>query len=614
MSTSYDAVASGSDFSCASGRVGKALPLVPDAVRGALPDARGAVRALLVARALGDGRVRGRDPRDSILDPAVAVGPAPLARSVASAPQRFGPGAALPLALVVLGLPLAAGLGPFWLLLWWAVLVFPYAVAAGAGDPRGVGLVVMAAAPVLVVRDRAGEHRAPLAALRGGGGSGGAAGGRRRRGRPASGLVGLPGGPGRAGFCSACTRSAPATRRAPSPPTTGPCGRSEGLSRARQPRQRAVRGGRLRPGEPRLHGGGRAESAGGRGALQPLGRARRGLRLPGTGAAIARGARRISESSVDPGRAALTLSRVVPAAYSVERARGSASRSGTRSRRAAGSPATCPNAGFSASLRSPTTIGPLAALLLAVRAHGRGAAAGSPSECVRCGRPFCARCKRPGEALHFCSAVRPTRDAPRGARGHRRARRADAARRSGASRCGTALCRVLVDRCSPARMRISRSGRSGGLVRPLRVLLRARPPPCRVALLRDPAARAPAALESRSPVAAGAAALAALDRRQRRRLEEVAWVLRERSGLLAGDIFQVLGTAAKERRADRRERRRHDHDLVSRRPDRFRRVADAPPGQPDREAAAAGGTSAARTTSPAPWSSRRRRGSGSASC
>ncbi len=50
-----------------------------------------------------------------------------IAHDVREAGERFaGPGAVIPLTLILLAIPLAFGLGPVWLLLYWAVLVYAY--------------------------------------------------------------------------------------------------------------------------------------------------------------------------------------------------------------------------------------------------------------------------------------------------------------------------------------------------------------------------------------------------------------------------------------------------------------------------------------------------------
>jgi tetratricopeptide (TPR) repeat protein len=66
-----------------------------------------------------------------------------------SARWHFGRSAALPLALLILALPLFVGLGPVWLVLYWGALLYPYA----RGRERrvlAIGLVGLAFAPPLL--------------------------------------------------------------------------------------------------------------------------------------------------------------------------------------------------------------------------------------------------------------------------------------------------------------------------------------------------------------------------------------------------------------------------------------------------------------------------------
>jgi len=113
-------------------------------------------------------------------------------------------------------------------------------------------------------------------------------------------------------------------------------------------------------------------------------------------------ARALSESSVDNWSSRSTLSRVVPAAYSEARARDRIEKwnAQSKSRRL---PGHLPEPGLLSALRSPATLGPLAALALALTFGWWRTRRGMAAECVRCGRPFCARCKRFGDPPLFCT-------------------------------------------------------------------------------------------------------------------------------------------------------------------------------------------------------------------
>lgn len=65
-----------------------------------------------------------------------------------SALRQFGRSAALPFALLILALPLFVGLGPVWLILYWGALLYPYA-RARERRVLGVGLLGLALVPPL---------------------------------------------------------------------------------------------------------------------------------------------------------------------------------------------------------------------------------------------------------------------------------------------------------------------------------------------------------------------------------------------------------------------------------------------------------------------------------
>jgi tetratricopeptide (TPR) repeat protein len=108
----------------------------------------------------------------------------------------------------------------------------------------------------------------------------------------------------------------------------------------------------------------------------------------------------ISRRDVDAWSSAPTLSRVVPAAYRI-----SAARRGVRSwRQRTAGPLSHP---MSASAlvelaQSPLCLGPWGALVFAWMYAGLRSRIGVATECSRCGRAFCRRCKRNGGPPLFC--------------------------------------------------------------------------------------------------------------------------------------------------------------------------------------------------------------------
>lgn len=130
--------------------------------------------------------------------------------------------------------------------------------------------------------------------------------------------------------------------------------------------------------------------------------------------ALAR-ARELSDRDVSYWSDHPTLARIVSAGYPLSRARRKIQQwnAQPKSRRLPGHVA--PRALFSA-LASPLTIAPWVTLLLGVLLAAHRQRRGLASECARCGKAFCSRCKRYGDPPLYCSScVRiPSRKEPLG--------------------------------------------------------------------------------------------------------------------------------------------------------------------------------------------------------
>jgi tetratricopeptide (TPR) repeat protein len=397
--TSFDALASKIGFLVRRGQYGKALALFPDAA-GCLFQTREARFALFSS--LGVWLAI------AICGAAFATVVILLVRSWPRlthdlgewAGRRFGPGATLPATLIALALPLAAGLGPGWIVLWWAVVLYPYASPSERGI-LAVGLVVAALFPLLLAtigRENT-IRRSPLYVaavdLEEQREDGAAEDGLRQ----ASSVFDED--PDVWFLLGMYAQRAGDTARAVS---------SYARAVAADPKDyRAF----VNRGNVRFDEGDYAEAIRdytaavernprAAEALYNLSVARgESYDFQGQARAMAQ-ARAVSESSVDEWSSRLTLSRVVPAAYTVGRARERIERwnAQSKSRRL---PGQLPSRGLVRALRSPATIGPLAALAAAfLWAWWRGRR-GVAAECLRCGRPFCYRCKRYGDPPLFCT-------------------------------------------------------------------------------------------------------------------------------------------------------------------------------------------------------------------
>lgn len=397
--TSYDAVASRSRFLVRQRQFGKALALLPDAA-GALLQTREARFALFCSVGLWAAAAAAAAFLATVLILLVRFGPRLFHDLSELAGRSFGAGAALPLLLVVLGIPLAAGLGPVWLVLWWAVIVFPYA-ARRERVIVGCGLVLMTLGPSLLAAIGRENiiRRSPLYVaavdLEEQREDGAAEDGLRQ----ASSVFGED--PDVWFLLGMYAQRAGDAQRAVA---------SYDRAVAADPKDyRAL----VNRGNVRFEEGDYAEASRDYSAavernpraaeaFYNLSVARgESYDFQGQERAIA-AARAISASSVDEWSSRLTLSRVVPAGYSLERARQRIEswNAQSKSRRL---PGHLPERGLLLAVRSPATLGPLAALLLALAwTAWRGRRGGLAGECVRCGRPFCARCKRYGDPPLFC--------------------------------------------------------------------------------------------------------------------------------------------------------------------------------------------------------------------
>lgn len=121
-----DAVMAHLAFQVRRGRVWDAVRSLPRSVAAVLSthEARVAVLSLL---ALFAAAAWGATLLATILVLALAHFPRAVHDIRESGNRLFGRSAALPLALLILGLPLFVGLGPVWLVLYWGALIFPYA-------------------------------------------------------------------------------------------------------------------------------------------------------------------------------------------------------------------------------------------------------------------------------------------------------------------------------------------------------------------------------------------------------------------------------------------------------------------------------------------------------
>jgi tetratricopeptide (TPR) repeat protein len=398
--TSYDAVASKIGFLVRQRDFGRAVSLLPDA-SAALLQTREARFALLSSVGLWTFASASATALSIILILLFRVWPRLRHDLGEWADRRIGAGAGLPFALLALGIPLAAGLGPYWLLLWWGVLTFAYA----SGPERAIvsiGLVLMALGPLLLAgigRENI-IRRSPLYVaavdLEEQREDGAAEDGLRQvssvfdEDSDVWFLLGM--------YAQRAGDTARAIASYDRAVAADPRGYRAFVNRGNVRFEEGDYGEAIRDYTAAVDRNPRAAEA-----LYNLSVARgESYDFQGQARAIAQ-ARDISDSSVDAWSSRLTLSRVVPAAYSVARARRRIEmwNAQAKSRRL---PGHLPERTLLSALRSPATIGPLAALVLALLAAWWRGRRGVAGECVRCGRSFCTLCKRVGDPPLFCSS------------------------------------------------------------------------------------------------------------------------------------------------------------------------------------------------------------------
>jgi tetratricopeptide (TPR) repeat protein len=121
-----DAIFARLSFLARQKRYGEALHALPEASSALLSTHESRV-AVFSSVGLWIGAALAAMLAGVVLSLALRHGPRAIHDLQEKGRGSFGPGAALPLGLLVAGLPLFVGLGPGWLLLYWGALVWPYA-------------------------------------------------------------------------------------------------------------------------------------------------------------------------------------------------------------------------------------------------------------------------------------------------------------------------------------------------------------------------------------------------------------------------------------------------------------------------------------------------------
>jgi tetratricopeptide (TPR) repeat protein len=393
-----DAIVARLSFLLRHGKIPEMLRILPESVAGLLSTREARVAVLSSTALWVSLGIAGM-----LLGTVVTLGLRHLPRFWHDISERagrsYGSPAVLPAALLLLGLPLFLGLGPVWLVVYWGALLMPYTV----GRERAVlaaGFVALALVPPLLARVTAAniEERSPLFV---------AAIDLDERREDASAEDGL--------------RQAAAVF--PEDPDVWYllgiyAERSGDLERAQSDYARAMQADPadyrplLNRGNVRFTEGDYGEAIRDyieAGKKEPKSAAvfynlslARGeaYDFQGQAAAIQQ-AREISNSQVNGWADNPTLSRVVPAGYSLERARARMAEwdAHPKSRR-------LPGHGSARGWRQywpQAALLPIAALALGLvlaRRRERDLAL----ECDRCGRPFCKRCRRWGDPSLYCSA------------------------------------------------------------------------------------------------------------------------------------------------------------------------------------------------------------------
>lgn len=157
----YDAVLSRAGFLVRRARYGDAMGLIPDAVAALLATRESRlsllssaivwVAAAIIASLFG------------LILVLAAKNSARIRHDLGEWSRRLGGSATIPLALICILAPLALGLGPGWVLLWWGVLVFPYALGGERALLVGAFIVAGFLVPVLTAVSRENlVQRSPL--------------------------------------------------------------------------------------------------------------------------------------------------------------------------------------------------------------------------------------------------------------------------------------------------------------------------------------------------------------------------------------------------------------------------------------------------------------------
>ncbi|MEP6993221.1 MAG: tetratricopeptide repeat protein [Acidobacteriota bacterium] len=157
-----DALAARLSFQVRQGKILEALRSLPDVGTSLLAthESRMAIFSLVC---LWASAAAGATLLASILALAVAHAPRAMHDLRESGNRFVGRSAALPFALLILGIPVFVGLGPIWLILYWGALIFPYA-RTPERRVLALGYVTLALVPPLMawITQENIQQRSPL--------------------------------------------------------------------------------------------------------------------------------------------------------------------------------------------------------------------------------------------------------------------------------------------------------------------------------------------------------------------------------------------------------------------------------------------------------------------